>query len=248
MTWNAARNENEMDVKVPKASAGQGKACADRRRGGERKGRRERGGESANFEPAGIDRVAKGSGATERGAGGRHSRRRNRRLQKCGRRCSTSVRKPESATSPSPPQNEDSARALACLLAVLPGWLADRDAASCCGANCPAIRRARLPAEEPPRRAALCRLNPCRAFPRRRRRRRICGPSDAVPPGASGSWIMPRLYGRKLYDLAIPEFEKYLEQYPGASGRANALFLSGRMHRALKRPASARTEFPGGAG
>ena len=34
LTWNAARNENELDVKVPKAR-GEGENCADRRRGRE---------------------------------------------------------------------------------------------------------------------------------------------------------------------------------------------------------------------
>src|SRR6188474_2955783 len=32
------------------------------------------------------------------------------------------------------------------------------------------------------------------------------------------------LFGRKLYDLAIPEYEKFLGQFPGASGRASAYF------------------------
>src|SRR5436305_9729971 len=29
------------------------------------------------------------------------------------------------------------------------------------------------------------------------------------------------LFARKMYDLAIPEYEKYLTDYPTASGRAN---------------------------
>src|SRR5213592_3379164 len=32
------------------------------------------------------------------------------------------------------------------------------------------------------------------------------------------------LFSRKLYDLAAPEYEKYLSQYPGVPGRASAYF------------------------
>src|ERR1700736_2196515 len=51
------------------------------------------------------------------------------------------------------------------------------------------------------------------------------------------------LYGRKLYDLAVPEFEKYLEQYPGASGQAQAQFFLGESYRALNKLGSARRNF-----
>jgi len=51
------------------------------------------------------------------------------------------------------------------------------------------------------------------------------------------------LFGRKLYDLAIPEFERYLDQYPNASGRANAYFFLGECYRALNRFAAARKSF-----
>ena len=44
MTWNAARNENELDVKVPKASAAKPKGGPDRRRGCERQIGRQSGG------------------------------------------------------------------------------------------------------------------------------------------------------------------------------------------------------------
>src|ERR1043166_3698386 len=43
------------------------------------------------------------------------------------------------------------------------------------------------------------------------------------------------LFGRKLYDLAAPEFEKYLDQYPDAPGRAQAQFFLGESYRALNR-------------
>jgi TolA-binding protein len=51
------------------------------------------------------------------------------------------------------------------------------------------------------------------------------------------------LFRRKLYDLAIPEFERYLDQYPNASGRANAYFFLGECYRALNRVAAARKSF-----
>src|SRR5438034_5312392 len=49
------------------------------------------------------------------------------------------------------------------------------------------------------------------------------------------------LFTRKLYDLAIPEYQKYLDDYPGASGRANAYFSLGECFRNLNKPSTART-------
>jgi TolA-binding protein len=49
------------------------------------------------------------------------------------------------------------------------------------------------------------------------------------------------LFTRKLYDLAIPEYQKYLEDYPGRPGRANAYFSLGECYRNLSRISSART-------
>src|SRR5206468_9696235 len=51
------------------------------------------------------------------------------------------------------------------------------------------------------------------------------------------------LFGRKLYDLAIPELEKYLDQYPNAPGRAQAQFFLGESYRALNKPGAARRNF-----
>src|SRR3954465_14488865 len=51
------------------------------------------------------------------------------------------------------------------------------------------------------------------------------------------------LYGRKLYDLAVPEFEKYLEQYSGAPGEAQAQFFLAESYRALNKPGAARKNF-----
>jgi len=49
------------------------------------------------------------------------------------------------------------------------------------------------------------------------------------------------LFTRKLYDLAIPEYQKYLDDYPGRPGRANAYFSLGECYRNLNRVSSART-------
>jgi TolA-binding protein len=51
------------------------------------------------------------------------------------------------------------------------------------------------------------------------------------------------LFGRKLYDLAVPEYERFLGQYPGAPGRASAYFYLGQCYRALNRPPAARSAF-----
>ena len=49
------------------------------------------------------------------------------------------------------------------------------------------------------------------------------------------------LFTRKLYDLAAPEYQKYLDDYPGRAGRANAYFSLAECHRNLNRASSART-------
>src|SRR6184192_3376875 len=49
------------------------------------------------------------------------------------------------------------------------------------------------------------------------------------------------LFTRKLYDLAAPEYQKYLDDYPGRAGRANAYFSLGECYRNLNRVSSART-------
>jgi TolA-binding protein len=51
------------------------------------------------------------------------------------------------------------------------------------------------------------------------------------------------LFTRKLYDLARPEYQKYLDDYPGAPGRANAYFSLGECERNLGHVSSARTNF-----
>lgn len=51
------------------------------------------------------------------------------------------------------------------------------------------------------------------------------------------------LFSRKLYDLAIPEYEKFLGQFPGVPGRASAYFYLAECYRALNRSPAARTAF-----
>ena len=51
------------------------------------------------------------------------------------------------------------------------------------------------------------------------------------------------LFSRKLYDLAVPEYEKFLGLYPNSSDRATALFYMGQAYRALQRTTAARTSF-----
>lgn len=51
------------------------------------------------------------------------------------------------------------------------------------------------------------------------------------------------LFNRKLYDLAVPEYEKFLGLYPNSPDRASALFYLGEAYRALGRTTAARTSF-----
>jgi TolA-binding protein len=68
-------------------------------------------------------------------------------------------------------------------------------------------------------------------------------PVETAPPAQRQLEYADALFGRKLYDLAIPEFEKYLDQYPSASGRANAYFFLGECYRALNKGSTARKNF-----
>jgi TolA-binding protein len=68
-------------------------------------------------------------------------------------------------------------------------------------------------------------------------------PVETAPPAQRQLEYADALFGRKLYDLAIPEFEKYLDQYPNASGRANAYFFLGECYRALNKGSAARKNF-----
>jgi TolA-binding protein len=51
------------------------------------------------------------------------------------------------------------------------------------------------------------------------------------------------LFTRKLYDLAIPEYQKYLDDFRGGPGTANAYFSLGECYRNLHRASNARASF-----
>jgi TolA-binding protein len=68
-------------------------------------------------------------------------------------------------------------------------------------------------------------------------------PVETVPPDRRQLDYANALFTRKLYDLAIPEYQRYLDDYPGAPGRANAYFSLGECYRNLNKPSSARTNF-----
>jgi TolA-binding protein len=68
-------------------------------------------------------------------------------------------------------------------------------------------------------------------------------PVEAIPPDRRQLEYANALYARKLYDLAAPEYEKYLDSYPDAPGRASALFFLGESYKSLNRTTSARKTF-----
>jgi TolA-binding protein len=105
----------------------------------------------------------------------------------------------------------------------------------------PEIRRAR-PVNEPP----VARAVPVEEPPAKPQRPPIEDFSE--PPAREDEAADQRqleyangLFTRKMYDLAVPEYQKYLDDYPGRSGRANAYFSLGECYRNLGRAASART-------
>ena len=74
--------------------------------------------------------------------------------------------------------------------------------------------------------------------------------TPSQPPAAEGEAPEKRqleyanaLFTRKLYDLAVPEYQKFLDNYPGVSGRANAYFSLGECYRNLGKASTARTNF-----
>jgi TolA-binding protein len=105
----------------------------------------------------------------------------------------------------------------------------------------PEVRRAR-PVDEPPVARALPAEEPTMPRP---------PAEDFSEPPARESEAPDRrqldyanaLFTRKLYDLAVPEYQKYLDDYPGRAGEANAYFSLGECYRNLNRPSSARTNF-----
>src|SRR5262249_47683789 len=51
------------------------------------------------------------------------------------------------------------------------------------------------------------------------------------------------LFGRKLYDLAVSEYEKFLGFYPTSSARASAILYMGQAYQALKSTPAAPANF-----
>jgi TolA-binding protein len=105
----------------------------------------------------------------------------------------------------------------------------------------PEVRRAR-PVDEPPVARALPAEEP--TVPRAPLEEFSEPPArDREAPDRRQLDYANALFTRKLYDLAVPEYQKYLDDYPGYAGRANAYFSLGECYRNLKRPSSARTNF-----
>src|ERR1700726_705395 len=104
--------------------------------------------------------------------------------------------------------------------------------------NYPEVRRAQ-PADEPP----VARALPVDQPPVPRARDSEAAPAEAESPDRRQLDYANALFLRKLYDLAVPEYEKYLDEYPAAAGRASVYFFLGECHRALNRPGAARKSF-----
>jgi TolA-binding protein len=135
----------------------------------------------------------------------------------------------------------------ALIFSVLPASLAQQ--------RTPEVRRAQPVDETPVPRAVPVDGSTPTPSPRPRR-----SPSATESPAGPSSESSPTeteapdrrqldyanaLFSRKLYDLAVPEYEKFLSQYPGAPGRASAYFYLGECYRALNRSGAARTSFQG---
>src|SRR5947207_6133000 len=107
----------------------------------------------------------------------------------------------------------------------------------------PEIRRAQ-PIDEPPVARALPLEEPPMPFPRRSAEDFSEPPTrESEAPDRRQLDYANALFTRKLYDLAIPEYQKYLDDYPGGSGRANAYFSLGECYRNLNRASNARSSF-----
>jgi TolA-binding protein len=68
-------------------------------------------------------------------------------------------------------------------------------------------------------------------------------PAETESPGERQLNYANALFGRKLYDLAAPEYEKFLGAYSNSAGRASAYFYLGECYRALSRTAAAKSSF-----
>src|SRR5213595_2856145 len=107
----------------------------------------------------------------------------------------------------------------------------------------PEVRRAR-PVDEPPVARALPAEEPTATEPHFPTEESFEPPArENEAPDRRQLDYANALFTRKLYDLAVPEYQKYLDDYPGRAGRANACFSLGECYRNLNRPSSARTNF-----
>ncbi len=104
------------------------------------------------------------------------------------------------------------------------------------------VRRAQ-PVQEPP----VARALPADATPPNESSPSDIPPQPSVaptePPAQRQLEYASSLYKQRQYDLAIPEFEKYIDQYPNAGGLAAAYFFLGESYRALNKPGPARKSF-----
>ncbi|HAK06756.1 MAG TPA: hypothetical protein DCO65_05750, partial [Spartobacteria bacterium] len=117
-----------------------------------------------------------------------------------------------------------------CQLAIL-FWVGDMALAQ----RAPDVRRAQ-PADEPPVRRAVPIDESTAPAPH------SAAPETEAPDRRQLDYANA-LFTRKLYDLAVPEYQKYLDDYPGGPGRANAYFSLGECYRNLNRASSARASF-----
>jgi TolA-binding protein len=117
-----------------------------------------------------------------------------------------------------------------CQLAIL-FWVGDMALAQ----RAPDVRRAQ-PADEPPVRRAVPIDESTAPAPH------SAAPETEAPDRRQLDYANA-LFTRKLYDLAVPEYQKYLDDYLGGPGRANAYFSLGECYRNLNRASSARASF-----
>src|ERR1051325_6398935 len=114
----------------------------------------------------------------------------------------------------------------------------------------PEVRRAQ-PVDEPPTPKAVPFDTPTPAAkPRRSPTEPSTSENNSEGPSSEAEGADRRqldyangLFSRKLFDLAAPEYEKFLGQYQGAPGRASAYFYLAECYRALNKTSAARTSF-----
>jgi TolA-binding protein len=107
----------------------------------------------------------------------------------------------------------------------------------------PEVRRAQ-PVPEPP----ITRAQPVDELDNLSPRLPADQSPEAAPPSNEASDrrqidYANALFTRKLYDLAIPEYQKYLDDYPSGPARANAYFSLGECYRNLNRASNGRASF-----